>query len=492
MSQTVKEEARASSAPILGRREVIAGLTAMGGALGLASETEAQSANDSIIRLLNRICYGPRVPEYNEAISLGFTAYLEKQLTMTEADDTSCETVAQQRYPRAFQTLAQLGIIDNDWITVTHLQDATLHRMLFSNRQLYQKMCEFWRDHLNIFAWKVGGWLLVDDQNNVIRKHALGKFPDLLKASAHSGAMMQYLDNAWSYAANPNQNYSRELMELHTLSVNGGYTQTDVEEVTRCFTGWSYTFPWEGGPNIGKFRYRSDWHDEGSKTVLGRFLPANRGSTDGGSVLIILTTHVNTARFISRKMIHWFLGDGNWTALENAVTTVYMSTGGDIKAMLRAILTPANLLASQPRLKRPNHLFISGLRMMNASVRAFENMRWGYVNPGGQEPYGWAPPNGYPDADAYWMGFLLPRWNFFMGMFAGYLGNTVSYNINASFPGATANAIADSISGRLYFGKMPTAEKDRIKAFLNAAPITDDRRREAVVLAMCSPSFQWF
>lgn len=491
-SDVTPDSTQAPRVKVSSRREIMTGLATLGGLLGLASESEAQSVStDPVIRLVQRCTYGATQQDVADARYLTFNGWLNQQLTMTDSEDQVCEAEVLRRWPRVFKNSEQLYGLENDWITVTDLQDATFYRMIYSKRQLYQRMCEFWRYHLNIFAWKVGGWMLVDDTNKVIRKHALGKFPEMLFASAHSGAMMQYLDNASSVGGAENQNYARELMELHSMGVNGGYTQQDVINVARCLTGFS--FQWDpNANNTGSWLFY-DWaHDNGTKKVLGRNIAAGGGVNDGNFVVRLLAVQASTARFISRKLIRWFLGEGNFTALETAVTNKYVQTAGDIKEMLKLILTPANLTAATPKLKRPAHLYASTMRQMKANMIGLDWTRWGYINQGGHELYGWAPPNGYPDANDYWSGLMLPRWNFYLVLLAGWMDQQIKFDLKRIISTATTpQAIADRIEAVFFVGKMPVAEKTKLVQFLNTNPTDPWRQRSAIALALCSPSYQW-
>ena len=200
------------------------------------------------------------------------------------------------------------------------LMEGKILRAVYSNRQLEEVLTDFWYNHFNIFLDKgADRYLVTEYERDAIRPHVLGKFRDLLEATAKSPAMLFYLDNWQSVGPNSpaagrgqkkgarglNENYGRELMELHTLGVDGGYTQKDVTEVARCFTGWTIQNPQRGGA----FIFNPRMHDNGEKTVLGVTIPAGGGITDGEKVLDILARHPATARFISRKLAMRFVAD---------------------------------------------------------------------------------------------------------------------------------------------------------------------------------------
>ena len=214
------------------------------------------------------------------------------------------------------------------------LRQATLMRQLYSKRQLYEIMVEFWSDHFNIFIEKGNGFYLktVDDRE-VIRKHALGSFRDLVWASAHSPAMMIYLDNQANEKSHPNENYARELMELHTLGVDGGYTQKDVMELARCLTGWNVKEHFW----LGDFVFKEDLHDTGEKNVLGLSIQPS-GIKEAEQVIEMLVTHPSTAKFISTKLARRFIADDPPQELIEKAAQTFLDTKGDIKSVLRVIL----------------------------------------------------------------------------------------------------------------------------------------------------------
>lgn len=451
----------------------------------------ASAYNDVNLRLLRRITYGPRAEDVKAIKQLGFTAYLEQQLDYAAINDDLCQTQVKARYPRLNMTARQIYQSEEDWQTMEQLIKATIYRSAFSKRQLFERMVEFWSDHFNIYSDKVGAWLKVPDDRTTIRRHALGTFPNMLWASAHSAAMMMYLDNESNSGYNPNQNYARELMELHTLGVNGGYTQKDVIEVARCFTGWK--FNWDGrDPNGGEFVFSMDEHDTGSKVVLGQTIPAGGGISDGETVLKILYSHPSCAKFISTKMIRWLLRYDPPAQLVEDVAAVYMRTKGDIRAMIRKILTPANLTGAPAKYKRPYHLFVSMIRALQPKITSLDSVEWDYLYMSGHMPFGWPAPNGYPDALGYWYGYLLPRWNFSLNLLSdGLYGLQVSMTRLAN--GLTdPTLLAQRIDDTLFAGEMLPGDKADVLKFLKAKPIDENRIRGAYALALAFPSFQWY
>ena len=446
------------------------------------------ASGDSLLRLVRRVTNGVTEEEMARAKSMGFQKYLEYQLKPSSINDTDVETFVSTNYPALPLTGPQLFQQDQN-LLLRQLQESTLYRAAFSKRQLYERMVEFWSDHFNIYYPKVN-YLKIIDEREVVRQHALGKFPDMLRASAHSPAMLEYLDNTRSRGRNVNQNYARELMELHTLGVDGGYTQTDVEEVTRCLTGWTIQGRGEA------FRFDPTGHDFTAKTVLGNNIPAMAatagaaGVQDGETVLNILLAHPSTAKFISTKMIRWLLQYEPPPALVTKVAATFTRTNGDIPSMIRDILTPANLQAAPAKYRQPYQLVLAALRATQPTVRAVLGMSRGLTTLG-QPLFLWEEPDGYPDEVDWWAGGILQRWNFTSALTTPTTGEVV-VDVAPLMATNTPAAVVEAISKKLFAGAMPDTLKTQITAHLTAAPLTAARVREALALSLSSTEFQWY
>ena len=446
--------------------------------------------NDTMMRLVNRITLGATEEEVKRAKAMGFTKYLEYHLKASSIPDAATETWVQTNAPTLAQDGTALYAIEYGTL-VTQLWNATAYRAAFSKRQLYERMVEFWTDHFNINYEKVGYLKTLDDRD-VIRKHALGKFPDMLRASAHSPAMLEYLDNTRSRGRNTNQNYAREIMELHTLGVDGGYTQNDVAELARILTGWTIQ-------GRGVFAFDPTGHDFTTKTFLSTNFPAQAPSVgaaaiqEGERAIDMLLAHPSTATFIARKMTRWLLRYDPSDSLVTAIAQVYTKTGGDIPSMIRAILTPANLLVAPLKMKRPYHFLISALRATNPTIRSMNQLANRQLILLGQQLFYWDDPDGYPDNMDFWAGTILPRWNF-----ASYLTTQASATGEITFDVAPLVALAQPAAitaqiGKMVFaGSMPAALDAQVTSFLSAAPISANRVREAVSLTLSSNAFQWY
>ncbi len=316
----------------------------------------------------------------------------------------------------------------NPQMVVTELQRAALLRAVYSERQLYEVMVDFWENHFSIFANKdADRYLLTSFDRDTIRPFAFGRFRDLLGATAHSPAMLFYLDNWRSSVARPypatkdkpagidgglNENYARELMELHTMGVDGGYTQKDVQEVARCFSGWTIQKPNEEG----LFLYRPGLHDKGEKMVLGHKILAGGGIADGERVLDILATHPSTAHFIALKLARRFISDEPPQSVIDRAAKVFLKTDGSIRETMRAIITAPEFfsrLAYRTKIRSPFEYVVAAMRALNAETDADAAVP-GWIARMGQPLFGRITPDGYPDRAEQWLsaGAMLARFNF--------------------------------------------------------------------------------
>lgn len=316
----------------------------------------------------------------------------------------------------------------NPQMVVTDLQRAKLLRAVYSDQQLYELMVDFWENHFSIFASKDDDrYLLTAFDRETIRPFAMGRFRDLLGATAHSPAMLFYLDNWRSSVPRPypakgdkpagvdggfNENYARELMELHTLGVDGGYTQKDVQEVARCFSGWTIQKPNEQG----LFVYRPGFHDDGEKTVLGHKILAGGGYADGERVLDILATHPSTAKFIATKLARRFISDDPPQAVIDRAAAVFLKTDGSIRETLRAIITSPEFFspsAYRAKTRSPLEYVAAALRALNAETDG-DRPILDLISRMGQPLYGRITPDGYSDRAAQWLssGAMVVRLNF--------------------------------------------------------------------------------
>jgi uncharacterized protein (DUF1800 family) len=436
-----------------------------------AKAGSALPAPEELVLLLNRSSFGIRPQELALAQQLGFDAWLEQQLAPEQIDVSQLEDALSRNLPTlAFsnaQLIQQAQANQNAFQSLIELRTATLARQIFSGRQLYETMVEFWSNHFSVehISGPIRQFKTPDDR--LIRAHALGRFGDLLNANARSPAMLFYLDNFASVASGPNENYARELLELHTLGVNGGYSEEDVREVARAFTGWTINV--RGNYD---FVFAGINHDFGAKRVLGVDLPAGQGIEDGQQVLDMLALHPSTAQFIATKLVRRFVDDSPPASLVDAVAQSFLASGGDTRAMLRTIFHSDEFKTSVDRkVKRPAEYIIGALRSLGVEVEGGNPYRQVnfYLEQLGQLPFMWPAPNGYPDVQGYWINTTawLSRWNFAFALVEGRLGGGIKIDTLA-------------LAGEV---REPVALVDRLSALIVKRPLLDEDRQALIELA---------
>jgi len=476
-----------------------AAVTACAPAYGRLSEIGAAGvawpeAGESTFRKLLRLTYGPVPTERRQVAEAGLAAWIEAQLAPEMLEDRRAEVRL-----RPFDALALQADVLADWeqaTVVDQLRRATLIRRRYSTRQLYERMVEFWTDHFNIYVAKGDCWFLkVVDDRQVVRKHALGNFRDLLMASAHSPAMLVYLDNQANVMAAPNENYSREVMELHTLGVGSGYTQTDVMQLARCLTGWGVKRHfWRG-----QYQFDPDQHADGVKEVLGQVIQPG-GESEAGEVLAGLALHPATARHLAAQLVERFVVDHPLEAAPGLVTAAadaFLKSGGEIKAVLKVILLD-NLARPEfnppPKFKRPSDFVSTALRLLNVETDGGPAVQ-GHLSAMGQGMFDWPTPDGAPDVEEAWASNLLPRWSFALELAQDELeGSQVS--LPALIEASAASSPIDILAAFnvLLMGRPPAANVARaLSDGLGQSGVDSPDDLAAVFSAglLASPAFQW-
>jgi uncharacterized protein (DUF1800 family) len=375
------------------------------------------------------------------------------------------------------------------------LVDSKMLRAIESTHQLAEELDDFWFNHFNVFYEKGADRFLIPEYERVaIRPHVLGRFRDLLEATAKSPAMLYFLDNVQSVrpdldANNPNrkvkrglnENYGRELMELHTLGVNGGYIQQDVTEVARCFTGWTIQEARKGGG----FFYDDRLHDKGQKIVLGHLIPAGGGIEDGEQVLDILARHPSTAHFISKELAQRFVADNPPESLVNRMAQTFLATDGGIREVMKTMLDSKEFWsqgAYRAKVKTPLEMVASSARALNADVID----GWALANQVGTlgEPlYKKLEPTGYSNLNSEWINSsaLLGRMNFAIQL----ANNRIeSVKVNAAAFGDDPAEVAKALMSR--------AVSKQTRAAIDQALEDNKQRTPAMVAALVigSPDFQ--
>ena len=456
------------------------------------------SAPGKVVHTLNRISFGISDSDLARANTMGLEAYIEEQLNPESIQDAAVESVIAQKYPKTRMSGQTLEKAEKKWTAEQELRDATLYRMFYSNRQLQEVMVDFWSNHFSIDG-RVNRlrWYKTIDDRNVVRKHALGNFRSLLHASAKSPAMLDYLNNASNTRQGPNENYARELMELHTLGINGGYTEKDIREVARCFTGWQIDRPVIG------FRFVTGKHDQGEKQVLDSFIPAGGGVEDGERVLDMLASHPVTARFIAGKLVRRFVADEPPATLVERVAEEFLATGGDIRAMLRVILHADEFLnATDAKMKRPLEFVASVVRTLMPDPDTYTGPDiLATLKQLGQVPFSWPAPNGYPDTAKYWNSVqgLATRWEYALSVservWSGGNSLPASWLTDVKTPEELVHRLADKILHRPVQGSEKTELLQAATGGVIApdSPIPDRLQQEKAILItaalLASPYF---
>jgi uncharacterized protein (DUF1800 family) len=485
-----------------------------------SSAPRTLTEQEKATHVLNRLAFGPRPGDVARVQSMGIRQYIEEQLHPEQINDSAVDSRLSQlpsirmktnelmaRYPEPNQVAQRAGIqkpkaddqntqanrkqlqtymmqngLERPQQLLQELQSQKIIRGVYSERQLQEVMTDFWFNHFNVY-WNKGQdkYFTTDYEMNAIRPHAMGKFKDLLMATAKSPAMLFYLDNhlstvpnmapplsaaARTRLANPgaplppniaaeeanqtknrkrdgiNENYGRELMELHTLGVDGGYAQKDVQEVARALTGWTIDRPRQDA----RFVFRLMMHDRGEKVVLGNKIRAGGGIEDGEKVIDILAHHPSTARFISTKLVRYFVSDNPPDSLVDKVAATFMKTDGDIREMLRTIFYSDEFMSPDAYGQKTKSAFeyvVSSVRAMNGDTNGSPRMAQ-LLTKMGQPLYQFVAPTGFPDRADYWLtdGTLVERINFAVNLTANKVPDTrVQLN---DFP--------DSKTAALYLG----------------------------------------
>lgn len=456
------------------------GSSGSGGAPATPAPTEVIPAAASEYTVLKRTSFGVHRDALSAIRTLGVDAFLEQQLDYAQIDDGTLEASVQALFPLTAQSPAQLigGFPDNIADIARQMIGAAQYRQMFSRRQLYEVMVEFWTDHFNIHLLNgLGPTLKPEDDLQVIRAHALGNFRDLLHASAKSPSMLFYLDNFFNLASAPNENYARELMELHTLGVDGGYTEDDVKEVARCFTGWSIRFPGDPSGDYGSFVFVPTAHDTGAKVVLQNTIAAGGGQSDGERVLDILATHPGTARFIATKLCRRFIRDDPDTVSIDAVAAAFTQSGGDIRTTLRALFaTDAFRNSADLKFARPTEYLSALVRALapDTPYPSDDGLLFFFAQSiMGQLPYYWPTPDGYPDAHSYWAstGGLLNRWRLSFLSFANVIPeiDVIQIDYTSLLKGAdTPAGIVDALTDSILMRPLSAADRSQVVDWLVA------------------------
>ena len=516
-------------------------------AMGSAAFPAADSATAS--HLLNRLAFGPRPGDIAHVEAVGIGGWLDEQLDPARIPDSAGEA-ALAPYGEALRDPTDL-LHDFAPAPPTQLDSADRRRMqiglrdlaqdvmmsalarhVASDRQLLEVMTDFWTNHFNVFLQKgADRFLTADFVERAIRPNALGRFEDLLVATAEHPAMLIYLDNAESVAPGSrppargrafafgsgrprfapmfptpaaraaaaraptgiNENYGRELLELHTLGVGGGYTQQDVIEVARIFTGWSISHPRAMGPGHYGFQYNAWAHDDGAKEVLGVRYDGG-GMKEGLRLLHFLAESPATARHLSHELCARFVADEPPDGCVDAAVAAWQATHGDIRAVLRAIVSSPDFWAPENRhahFKTPLEFVASAVRAVGGDPDTTVRLL-GALRQLGELPFMRLTPDGYPETAAFWMnsGAILTRMNLALALASGRLPGVAS-DLDTLIPLTDdREALVRRVNAAVLGGQASDRTLETIRQQIADLPNPRNARAMAVALALGSPDFQ--
>jgi len=412
--------------------------------LGVAPQSYAASSDAKVLHVINRLSFGVRAGEIEAVKSQGIDAYIQSQLTPNSFVEPQSLTqqlgslttlqmsvpeimkeYQQTRVEKKAQRVNQQAMVANEQNNLETmklrrrvLEDATQGRLLraiASPRQLEEVMVDFWYNHFNVFYGKGRDRFLVGNyEKQAIRPHVFGKFRSLLASTSKHPAMLFYLDNwqntdpkspgAKGRYKGLNENYARELMELHTLGVNGGYNQQDIITLARILTGWGFAGNRQGNIDESGFYFDANRHDFSNKVFLGQTIKGG-GMEEGEKALDILAKHPATARHLSYKLAQYFVADEPPTALVEKLAKRFQETDGDIKAVLTILFRSSEFLDSKyynAKFKTPYQYVISALRATDTQVDNFRSVT-GLLKQMGMAIYGCQTPDGYKNTEAAWL-----------------------------------------------------------------------------------------
>ncbi|WP_299034392.1 DUF1800 domain-containing protein [uncultured Pseudokineococcus sp.] len=472
-----------------------------------APDPAAEAAAD--LHLLRRATWGPTPELVQEVSAVGREAWVDRQLAPRHVEDAACDAVL-ARLPQAALSSAAAwggGVERYAWTGMFALGQATLVRQAWSRRQLLEVVVDVLSDHLHVASPSDDVWYCrMDYDTTVLRRHALGRFEDALVASAQHPAMLWFLDNARSTKRAPNENYGRELLELHTVGVDAGYTEADVVACARLLTGM--TVDRASGLHV----FRPTQHDTSAVRVMDWSAPAH-AAADGAALQVSLLRHLArhpaTARHLVTKLARRLVADDPPAALVDRLARVYLDGGTAIAPVVRELLlAPDALAASTPKTKRPREDLVSALRALGhrpdaTGTQGVASLYW-MVRSRGHAPADWAPPNGFPDVAGAWASASgsLAAWDHHLELSSAWwpkgLGFTAARDLLPAAPPATVGALVDALALRLLHEPLAPTERAAVVAFTGRAALSplrgDDewlgwRLASLACLVLDSPSF---
>jgi len=449
---------------------------------------------EQVVHAINRMAFGGRPGEIDEILKNGgWLSWVEQQLDPDNISDSKLDELVAERYLWTKMNLKQMQDKypipengENQPTLRSELPQSVVLRAALSNRQFKEVMCEFWRNHFCINQPEGNApkrsYTAAHYEEHVIRKHAFGKFEQMLLASATHPGMLEYLDNYVSRKGAWNENYARELMELHTLGADRYYNEQDVLELSLTLTGWTFN-----GDSLAYY-FRSDWHDGGGHKVLGKKMPS--GKEGGEFALMMLARHPGTARYISEKLCRYLVNDNPPKALVTKVTNTFKSSNGDLKKVYREIVLSEEFMSRlnyKAKFKTPFEFTVSALRATGADMSNLATTTYN-LETMGQPVYGCDDPTGFYDHAEAWLdaGVLTKRWNYAYGLMANKVrGVSVDMKLTERFKADKPEEVRSKVLKEFIGGDVGDHED---KLLLKLAEKNDIAKMIAITVG--SPSFQ--
>ena len=511
----------------------------------LAQTTVPLTQKQKELHILNRLTFGPRAQDLEHIHKIGIQSFIAEQLNPEKINDSVCDKDL-KKYELIAKTTEELMTLypdpanpirrpdmkgkikdkksaDQAYHDINNMCDelasAKLTRAAESNRQLQEIMVDFWFNHFNVHFWKNEvPWLIISYERDIIRPHVLGKFRDLLLAVAQSPAMLVYLDNSSNRASpNPNalpnpemklnENYGRELLELHTVGVDGGYNQKDVTEAARVLTGWGITgMNYNSAPVPVGFKFKPYQHDPGTKVVMGHSFGPDGGVEEGVQLMDFLGHHPSTAHFIALKLCRHFVSDNPTKELVGRVSQTFKDSDGDIRETLKAIFDSPEFTDPEnyhSKVKTPFEYVVSSLRAAGTTILGGQDIIW-KLHGMGEPLYLCETPTGYPDIAKAWLGSgsLLGRINFVGDLFSRPYGGYLRTDIdglagNAKYDDGKAilnNFIHSLLLDEISDGTRAALEKEVEKPEISQVPLAGKKKgvdiKKVAALVLSTPDFQ--
>jgi len=443
--------------------------------------TASELGRKTALHALNRLGFGPRPGDVDVLLDRGVESYIDEQLAPGPDAELEARLAPFNNTLKLSTTQVLVTYADSGNQTASiqayldNIYNAKLIRSVHTKNQLDEVLADFWFNHFNVnISENFVRESIQSYERDAIRPNAMGKFETLLRATAEHATMMYYLDNYLSQTGRTvngvlvsglNENYGREILELHTVGVDAGYAQSDVYDAARAFTGWGIDNVNRGG----NFVYTPARHDTGSKNVFGLQLAAGGGKDDGDRLIKYLATHPMTARHISTKLARRFVADEPAASLVDRMSETWLATDGDIKEVVRTMIGSAEFWAEAfnetGKPKTPFEFTVSSIRAVAGDVTSATRSVVGYLSQMGQPLYQCIPPTGYADRGSEWLNpsSQIYRMNFALdlaqGLINGVAVNVRNYAVGADLTSPTS--VAKAANAAVYGGTLSSSTLDK-------------------------------